>query len=353
MQSAAASPPRRVSRYFEPVAADHDDTTAATPPTSAPLSHAATVAAVPPPVDGEAEVEEDAALRALRAQIPTLGAGWRVERRRRASGATAGHVDVYFVAPSGEKLRSRAAVARFVSAAQLPLATSPLPHRPHERRRLATEEPQREGSVQQEPAVASQPSEASPPASPASPAQPPRRRRAASGAAVPFFASTSRPPFTWVPPASPYGLLQEQLYADPWRVLVACALLNKTSCVAVRNVIWDLFARWPNAVAAAAPNQAERIAELIKPLGLTRRALLIAALSSAWVAGSWRKITDLPGVGRYAAEAYALFCTGEWEEVGGGARDKELRRYGCWLVATGGLGSGLTRDALPSGVVLQ
>lgn len=32
----------------------------------------------------------------------------------------------------------------------------------------------------------------------------------------------------WVPPVSPYGLIQEQLYQDPWKVLVACMLLNKT-----------------------------------------------------------------------------------------------------------------------------
>lgn len=32
----------------------------------------------------------------------------------------------------------------------------------------------------------------------------------------------------WVPPVSPYGLIQEQLYQDSWKVLVACMLLNKT-----------------------------------------------------------------------------------------------------------------------------
>jgi len=33
----------------------------------------------------------------------------------------------------------------------------------------------------------------------------------------------------WVPPVSPYGLIQEKLYKDPWKLLVACMLLNKTS----------------------------------------------------------------------------------------------------------------------------
>ncbi len=34
---------------------------------------------------------------------------------------------------------------------------------------------------------------------------------------------------TWVPPQSPYGLLEEELWQDPWKLLVACMLLNKTS----------------------------------------------------------------------------------------------------------------------------
>lgn len=33
----------------------------------------------------------------------------------------------------------------------------------------------------------------------------------------------------WHPPASPYGLIEEVLYEDPWKLLVACMLLNVTS----------------------------------------------------------------------------------------------------------------------------
>lgn len=38
----------------------------------------------------------------------------------------------------------------------------------------------------------------------------------------------------WEPPQSPYGLIEEQLFGDPWRLLVACILLNKTSIVQAR-----------------------------------------------------------------------------------------------------------------------
>ena len=34
-------------------------------------------------------------------------------------------------------------------------------------------------------------------------------------------------------PASPFGLIEEQLYDDPWKLLVACILLNKTSIAQV------------------------------------------------------------------------------------------------------------------------
>ena len=41
---------------------------------------------------------------------------------------------------------------------------------------------------------------------------------------------------TWEPPASPFGLIEEQLFTNPWKLLVACLLLNKTTAQAVRKV---------------------------------------------------------------------------------------------------------------------
>jgi len=42
---------------------------------------------------------------------------------------------------------------------------------------------------------------------------------------------------TWEPPASPFGLIEEELYADPWRLLTACILLNKTSITQARRCL--------------------------------------------------------------------------------------------------------------------
>ena len=33
----------------------------------------------------------------------------------------------------------------------------------------------------------------------------------------------------YVPPSSPYGLVQEQLYQDPWKLLIATIFLNRTT----------------------------------------------------------------------------------------------------------------------------
>lgn len=38
---------------------------------------------------------------------------------------------------------------------------------------------------------------------------------------------------TWVPPASPFGLIEEQVYHDPWKLLLACMLLNRTTATQV------------------------------------------------------------------------------------------------------------------------
>ena len=42
---------------------------------------------------------------------------------------------------------------------------------------------------------------------------------------------------TWDPPASPFSLIEEVLYNDPWRLLLACMLLNKTSGRAVSTLL--------------------------------------------------------------------------------------------------------------------
>lgn len=146
---------------------------------------------------------------------------------------------------------------------------------------------------------------------------------------------------TWEAPVSPYGLLEEELFTDPWKLLVACMLLNKTTGGQVRKVIWDLFALCPTPAAAAVADPAA-IEGIIKPLGLFRkRAVMVQRMSDEYVNKEWKDPSELHGIGQYAADAYYIFCRGLWKEVE--PQDKDLKRYKEWLASTGGLGTGLTR----------
>lgn len=134
---------------------------------------------------------------------------------------------------------------------------------------------------------------------------------------------------TWVPPRSHFNLLQENHAHDPWRVLVICMLLNCTTGVQVRRVVEEFFTLCPNAVAATkvAP---EDIEKLIRPLGLyTKRSLAIPQLSQEYLGKTWTHVTQLHGVGKYAADAYAIFCTGKWDRVH--PNDHMLNKYWDFL----------------------
>lgn len=60
----------------------------------------------------------------------------------------------------------------------------------------------------------------------------------------------------------------------------------------------------------------------------------------------WTNPVELHGVGQYAADAYNIFCRGDWRSVS--PKDKDLLRYHQWLTETEGEGSGLTRDEVPA-----
>jgi methyl-CpG-binding domain protein 4 len=147
---------------------------------------------------------------------------------------------------------------------------------------------------------------------------------------------------TWEPPVSPYGLLEEELYENPWKLLVGCLLLNKTTAGQVRSVIWDLFKLIPTPEAAAVLEDVSEIENIIQPLGLFRkRAVAIKKMSIEFIDKDWRDPKELFNLGQYASDAYFIFCRGMWRDVQ--PEDKDLKRYKVWLESTGGLGSGLTR----------
>ncbi|XP_055805182.1 methyl-CpG-binding domain protein 4-like protein isoform X2 [Solanum dulcamara] len=138
---------------------------------------------------------------------------------------------------------------------------------------------------------------------------------------------------TWVPPRSPFNLLQENHAHDPWRVLVICMLLNCTTGVQVKRVVEEFFTLCPNAMAATEVAVGD-IEKLIRPLGLyTKRSLAIPRLSQEYLGKTWTHVTQLHGIGKYAADAYAIFCTGKWDQVH--PNDHMLTKYWEFLHANG------------------
>jgi methyl-CpG-binding domain protein 4 len=183
----------------------------------------------------------------------------------------------------------------------------------------------------------------------------------------------------WSPPRSPFGLLEEILWADEWKMLVACMMLNCTTRVQVDRVLWRLFATTPTARAAVAlgregPRTASRgaaddekdadgfsvagaslLEAILAPLGLHRkRARAFVRLSEDYLRarlegeeedrerdsratrdGSKRsslspqKVSTLHGVGAYASDAHALFCE---NVLGVAPRDHALRWWYAWAI---------------------
>nr|CAD1830045.1 unnamed protein product [Ananas comosus var. bracteatus] len=128
---------------------------------------------------------------------------------------------------------------------------------------------------------------------------------------------------------SPHNLLQEEHSFDPWRVLVICILLNLTKGTQVRDALPSLFNLCPTAEATTSVATKE-IEKVIKSLGMQRRrAKLIKRFTKEYLSHDWTHVTQLCGVGKYAADAYAIFCAGKPESVI--PRDHKLVDYWKFL----------------------
>lgn len=186
--------------------------------------------------------------------------------------------------------------------------------------------------------------------------------------------------------ATSFGLVQERLSHDPFRLLIAVIFLNKTRGSVALPVFYQLMERYPTPADLAAAKQ-EDVVKIIQHLGLqNQRAKKCINLAKAWLERppergkryrvlhypkkddgkdvrpgdiideedkrvAW-EIGQLPGIGVYAIDSWRIFCrdelrglpTGlpkeltpeakeeelqkEWTRVLAG--DKELRAYLRW-----------------------
>ena len=97
---------------------------------------------------------------------------------------------------------------------------------------------------------------------------------------------------------------------DPYAILVSEVMLHQTQVerVVPRYVAW--LERWPTVEALAAAPAAAVIREW-QGLGYNRRALSLHRAAQRVAAQGWpNDLTELPGVGRYTADAVARFAFG-------------------------------------------
>lgn len=82
-------------------------------------------------------------------------------------------------------------------------------------------------------------------------------------------------------------------------------MLNQTSNLQVRRVIYRFFERWPTPESIVAEDP-KIVSEEIKSLGFrNRRTETIQRFSSAWIKGG--DPLKMPGIGKYAADSYKIF----------------------------------------------
>eukprot|EP01117_Protostelium_nocturnum_P019897 TRINITY_DN8739_c0_g1_i1.p1 TRINITY_DN8739_c0_g1~~TRINITY_DN8739_c0_g1_i1.p1 ORF type:complete len:314 (-),score=88.43 TRINITY_DN8739_c0_g1_i1:45-986(-) len=137
----------------------------------------------------------------------------------------------------------------------------------------------------------------------------------------------------FVPPISPHHLIQELLFYDPWKMTISCVLLNRTSGRQVKTVIYKLFRTYPTPKDMLENGSIEEIADIIQPLGLIKRAEYIFTFTQQFLEDCWKYPIELKGVGKYANDAYRIFCCGEYKDVT--PEDHALNKYHSWIMESG------------------
>lgn len=151
-------------------------------------------------------------------------------------------------------------------------------------------------------------------------------------------------------------LIQESLAEDPWKLLIAVTLLNKTTGKVAIPVFWSILDRWPTPFLLSRADEAD-LTDALRRVGTQSvRAKRLIQLSFNYMLDPPRdydlrptrhkifytrkrypatQISHLPGVGAYALDSYRIFCCSlsastaeEWKYVV--PTDKQLIRYLKW-----------------------
>lgn len=122
-------------------------------------------------------------------------------------------------------------------------------------------------------------------------------------------------------------MLAQELVVDPFHVLIACCLLNRTGRAEAHRALWCLIARWPDAAALAHCNQQELVA-VVRTCGFAgRRSAHLIAMAREWRAGA-RPPGRITGCGPYAFDSHSIVVARDWRVD---PEDVELQGLLWWL----------------------
>jgi methyl-CpG-binding domain protein 4 len=105
-------------------------------------------------------------------------------------------------------------------------------------------------------------------------------------------------------------IIQNQYRDNPWKMCIACILLNQTTNVQVRPILKNLFEKFPIPQKMIDAKDQE-IIDIIRSAGLyNRRTATIKRFSKEYIRQSHNHISELHGIGRYASDSYEIFING-------------------------------------------
>jgi methyl-CpG-binding domain protein 4 len=120
------------------------------------------------------------------------------------------------------------------------------------------------------------------------------------------------------------AIIQQEFQHNPFQMLIGCIMLNQTSNRHVRKVIYTFFERWPDpqSILDADPNE---IREHIRSLGFyNTRTNRIIRFSQDYLTKTFKRASELYGIGKYADDSYEIFIKGNNSVE---PTDKILRKY--------------------------
>ena len=133
----------------------------------------------------------------------------------------------------------------------------------------------------------------------------------------------------WIPPRSPFGLLQEDVFPNEWRILTVAQFLNCTTRKQLDKVFPTFVNRWPNPGALLSCDKDDLI-DVITPLGFgNRRANSLLKMTHDYVHNDWVHASELYGIGEYGARSWEIFCLGYLGDDP--PQDGALVKYWKWM----------------------